>query len=678
MKSFQNKNPVASNFKQELGNVSPALLFVFIALAALGILWTIFQFAPFNRTAITMERDATLWPERNPTPLLNAEENLRVDNIVARMSVEEKVGQLIMADISTFEPSDLLDYPLGAILAGGNSAPDGKQFATQNQWLSLADDIYDAAKRRPDQSTFIPPYFAIDAVHGHNNVEGAILFPHNIGLGAADNPELMAQIGAATATAVAATGHDWTFSPTVAVAKDLRWGRTYESYSSDPARVTRLAEAYVRGLQGVEIGPGAIVGSAKHFVGDGGTTDGTDQGDTQVDEKTLVDVHAPGYYATLDAGVGTVMASYNSWNGVKMHGNEYLLTDILKDRMQFNGFVIGDWDAHAQVPRCNAKHCPQVVNAGVDMIMAPTKWKRLFKNTLVDVKRGRISQERLDDAVKRILAVKLKYGVLDADRPSARAGAGEKGAIASPALAALADDAVRQSLVLLKNDEQILPIRNAKTIAVIGPGADDFGAQSGGWTLTWQGDGHHPDNFPNGVTILDGLKAHAAQKEIDIVFNPTGDGNATPDLAIVVIHEPPYAEYSGDLKELALPEINDATLTALADLKAKGVPTVTILLSGRPLWVETQMAQSTAFVAAWLPGTQGGGVADLLFGETLEGTSVNFRGALSFEWPKDGVIEMLTDEPALFPLGFGERYEQAGASAPVSLEEDEQTENAPQ
>jgi len=613
------------------------------------------------RTAGTIHPE--LWlAQASPIPR-DPELEAFIDGLLLRMTLEEKVGQIIQADITAIKPEDLRQYPLGAILNGGDQRPGGDAHAPPQAWLALADAFYDAAKARG--GTYVPLLWGTDAVHGHNNVPGATVFPHNIGLGATRDPDLVRRIGAATAAEMHVTGQDWAFAPTVAVAQDARWGRTYESYSSDPAVAASLGAALVEGLQGKTgsgefLRNGHVLATAKHFLGDGATTDGKDQGDARVPETELRDVHAAGYAAAVAAGVQTVMASYSSWQGQKMHGNRALLTDVLKGRMGFDGFVVGDWNGHAQLPGCTKESCPAAINAGLDMFMAPDRWKELYANTLAQAKSGEIPMSRLDDAVRRIIRVKARAGLFDAPRPSARPFAGRFDRLGSADHRALARQAVRESLVLLKNDGNLLPLRRSARILVTGNGADDIGRQSGGWTLSWQGLGNSIADFPNGRSIYAGIREAADAAGGAAVLSPDGRFTDKPDAAVVVFGEPPYAEGKGDRRSLDYSADDQPTLEILQRLRQAGIPTVSIFLSGRPLRVSAEFAVSEAFVAAWLPGTEGGGVADLLFRDRGGGITQDFRGTLPFAWPGDPSNGM----PA-FPIGFGLRY-AADSSLPTN------------
>jgi beta-glucosidase len=580
----------------------------------------------------------------------------RMRAIMARMSLEQKVGQVIQADVGSVTPEDVTRYHLGSILNGGNSAPGGRLYATALQWLAGADEFYAASVKPKGKLPIIPIIWGSDAVHGHGKVIGATLFPHNIGLGAMRNPDLMRRIGAITAQEMRVTGLDWTFAPTLAVVRDDRWGRTYESYAEDPAVVASYAGPLVEGLQG-RVGAADwlrgphIVATAKHFVGDGGTVNGKDQGDNVSTEAVLRDQQAAGYPAALRAGIQSVMASYSSWHGIKMHGNRSLLTDVLKGRMGFGGFIVGDWNGHGQILGCKPTDCPASMIAGLDMYMAPDSWKGLYAATLAAAKSGALPMARLDDAVARILRVKLRAGLLDAGKPSSRPLAGRLDLLGSVDSRAVARQAVRESLVLLKNEDGVLPLKPGQRVLVAGDGADSFMKQSGGWTLTWQGTGLKREDFPGATTIGQALVAAAEPGNARI----SADGSFTlkPDVAVVVFGEDPYAEFQGDIPDLAFRDKAD-TLALLKRYRAAGIRTVAVFLSGRPLWVNPLLNASDAFVAAWLPGSEGGGVADVLFGKA------DFKGKLGFSWPKraDQFDLNVGDRgyDPLFAFGYGLSY----------------------
>ena len=619
-------------------------------------------------TATAVSAAATAHPAQWPVlPMKlkrDARVEARVDALLARMSVEDKVGQLIQVDIASITPRDLETYKFGSILNGGNSAPNNDELAPAAEWLKLFDAFYDASVKRSDGRPVVPVIWGTDAVHGANNIVGATLFPHNIGLGAMRDPALIRKIGAVTAAETAATGIDWSFAPTVAVVQDDRWGRTYESYSEDPAIVASYAGQMVEGIQGT-IGqdfmkPGHVIASVKHFLGDGGTG-GRDQGDTHVPEAVLRDVHAAGYMTALPAGALTVMPSFSSWNGEKMTGNASLLTGVLKDRWGFQGFTIGDWNAHGQVTGCTNEDCPQAINAGLDMFMySGPKWKELFANTLREAKDGTIPAARLDDAVRRILRVKVIAGTFEAGRPSSRPLSGKFDLLGAPEHRAIARAAVRESLVLLKNNGGVLPVKPGASILVAGRGADDIGQQSGGWSITWQGTDVANKDFPNGQSIWSGIEQAARASGGKATLAVDGTFAARPDVAIVVFGETPYAEFTGDRPSIEYSPDDKRDLALLKSLKAAGVPTVAVFLSGRPLWVNPELNAADAFVAAFLPGTEGGGVADVLIAGKGGRPVADFHGKLSFSWPKRIDQTVLNRRDAgydpLFPIGYGLTY----------------------
>jgi beta-glucosidase len=606
-----------------------------------------------------------LWPQARPQLPRDPKLERRIDAVLAHLTLEQKVGQLIQADISALTPADLREYPLGSVLNGGNSKPGGNTLAPPAAWLALANRFYLASMARSHGPEPIPELWGIDAVHGNNDVYGATIFPQNIGLGAAHDAALMRLIGQATAEEVRAIGLDWTFGPTLAVVSDDRWGRTYESYSQDPAIVRAYARAMVLGLQGM---PGTrefldarhVIATPKHYLGDGGTH-GVDQGDDTASETQLRDVDGAGYPVAVAAGAQSVMVSFSSWQGIKMSANRGLLTDVLKGRWHFDGFTVGDWNAHGQVPGCTDASCPAAVDAGLDMFMAPTDWKPLYTNTLQQVRAGEIPQARLDDAVRRILRVKLRDRLIEEGPPAGRPLAGHFDLLGSPQHRAIARRAVRESLVLLKNDDRLLPLKPHERVLVAGDGADDIPQQSGGWTITWQGTGTSNANFPHGQSIWQGIAhtVHAAGGEAEL--SRDGEFKQKPDVAIVVYGEHPYAEFQGDLPNLAFSPGSDTDLKLLERLRARGIPVVSVFLSGRPLWLNAELNASTAFVAAWLPGSEGEGVADVLFRKPNGAIRYDFHGTLSFAWPATP-LQFGADTPGkpLFPVGYGLRDASRG------------------
>lgn len=587
-----------------------------------------------------------------------------VATILASMTTAEKVGQMVQAEISGITPEEVRQWNLGSVLNGGGSWPNGKNSSVAD-WVSLADDLYEASTDTSDGGVGIPVIWGTDAVHGHNNVIGATIFPHNIGLGAANNPELMREIGEITALEVAATGIDWVFAPTLAVVRNDTWGRTYEGYSEDPEIVRAYAGEIVKGLQGEgsnRFGSDKVVATAKHFVGDGGTQGGVDQGNTVVSESELRNIHAQGYISALGAGAQTVMASYNSWNGSKLHGNQYLLTDVLKQQMGFDGYVIGDWNGHGQVPGCSDSSCAQAIMAGVDMIMVPYAWRSFIQNTITQVNNGTIPMSRIDDAVTRILRVKLRAGFADSVKPSEREHANNNALIGAPAHRAVARQAVRESLVLLKNSNGILPLNRNSNVLVAGSGANDIGKQSGGWTVTWQGTGNSNSDFPGGTTIYQGIQSVVNAAGGTTRLSSSGNWSGTkPDVAIVVFGESPYAEGQGDLSNIEYQQGIKSDLAMLESLRDQDIPVISIFISGRPLWVNKELNASDAFVAAWLPGSEGVGIADVIFKNASGEINYDFSGKLSFSWPKytSQIILNRNDEnyDPLFPYGFGLTYQ---------------------
>ena len=614
-----------------------------------------------------------LWPKAaSPATITDAKTEAFITKLMSQMTVEEKVAQTIQADGASITPEELKKYRLGSVLVGGNSAPDGNDRASAQRWIEWINAFRAAALDNRGGHQEIPIIFGVDAVHGHNNVVGATIFPHNIGLGAARDPDLIRRIGEATAQEMAATGADWTFGPTVAVPRDVRWGRTYEGYAEDPEVVKTYAGPMTLGLQGAlvagkPLATGHIAGSAKHFLGDGGTDGGKDQGDAKLPETELIRLHNAGYPPAIDAGILSVMVSFSSWNGVKHTGNKSLLTDVLKGRMGFEGFVVGDWNAHGQVEGCTNTSCAQAYNAGMDMIMAPDSWKGLYDNTLAQVKAGQIPMARIDDAVRRILRVKVKAGLFENKRPLE----GKLELLGAPEHRAIAREAVRKSLVLLKN-EGVLPLKSSARVLVAGDGADDIGKAAGGWTLTWQGTGNKNSDFPHGQSIFGGIAEAVKAGGGSAELSTTGDYKQKPDVAIVVFGENPYAEFQGDIATAEYQPGDKTDLALLKKLKAQGIPVVSVFLSGRPLWTNPEINASDAFVAAWLPGSEGGGVADVLIGDAAGKPRFDFTGKLSYSWPKRADQEPLNvgdkGYDPLFAYGYGLSYAKPGKVAALSEE----------
>ena len=648
---------------------------------------------PIQSTEVSMKQESTpdaqvetesklinpeIWALQQAVMVRDAEMEQRINDLMARMTLEEKVGQVMQPDINDVTPEQVRQFNLGSILNGGGSAPDKNLRNTPDSWLALADEFWEASTDTSDGGVGIPVIWGTDAIHGHNNVVGATLFPHNIGLGAANDPDLMYEIGRITALEIIATGLDWTFAPTIAVVRNDRWGRTHEGYSEDPRIVTAYAPRIVEGIQGrlgtdEFLDEDRIIATAKHFVGDGGTRNGKDQGDNQSTEAELRDIHAAAYPPAIAAGVQTVMASYNSFHGEKMHGMKSMLTDVLVGRMGFDGFVVGDWNGHGQVKGCNNKSCPESFNAGLDMFMVPTDWKDLYLNTIEQVQSGVITQQRLDQAVARILRVKIRAGILDAPKPSERKHAGNWDLLAAPGHRAVAREAVRKSLVLLKNENTLLPLSANANVLVAGDAANNIGKQSGGWSLSWQGTGNTNEDFPNATSIFDGIQEVLESNGGSAVFSENGDwtnGDWTngPDVAIVVFGEEPYAEGVGDRANVDY--ASDDGLGLLKKFKKAGIPTVSVFISGRALWVNPELNVSDAFVAAWLPGSEGGGIADVLIADADDKPRFDFTGRLSFSWPANAGQDEVNigddDYHPLFAYGYGLSYLQSVSIAQLS------------
>jgi len=572
-----------------------------------------------------------------------------VDSLIQEMTIDEKIGQMTQVDQQFLnEISDISKYGFGSLLSGGGSTP---QVNEPKAWA----EMYDLYQREALNSRLkIPLLYGIDAVHGHNNVVGATIFPHNIGLGATRDAKLVESVARATALEVAATGIDWDFAPCLAVPNDFRWGRTYEGFSENTELVTELGNAAILGYQSANINnPNSVLACAKHFIGDGGTLFGTglngkiDRGNLAISEEELRKTHLPPFKKAVESGVATFMAAYNTWNDVRCHANKYLLTDILKDELGFKGFVVSDWAAIEMIPGDYKSDIIISINAGIDMVMVPgavkfgnesyEKFMRLFKESIED---GSIPISRVDDAVKRILLIKKQSGLFD--RPFSDQQLLSH--IGSQKHREIAREAVRKSLVLLKNDDDLLPLpKNGKTIIVAGRGADNIGMQSGGWTISWQGE---MENKTEGTSVLEAIKS-AVDPSVSVQYSKDGR-NVEGDVAVVVIGEEPYAEMEGDREDLSL---NKKDLDVIKHLKSKNIPVVVILFSGRPMIITNEIDQWDSLLAAWLPGTEGQGISDVLFGDYSP------TGKLSFSWPKsiDQLPISMTDDH-LFNFGDGLSY----------------------
>ena len=596
------------------------------------------------------------WSRTNSCEYKNFDNEDLIEQLIDGMTIEEKVGQVIQGDLDFISPQDVKKFKIGSVLNGGNTAPNGDKYSSVDDWKSLSKEFYDASPTY--KGIKVPVLWGTDAVHGHNNVIGATLFPHNIGLGATGNADLMRSIGKAIALEVLSTGVAWTFAPTVAVPQDDRWGRTYEGFSEDPLLVSKLGKAFVLGLQGegdTLLDNNHVIATAKHFMGDGGTFEGIDQGNTRISEIGLRDLHGYPYFDALDACAQTVMASFNSWNGKKLHGYKELLTDILKKDMQFDGFVVGDWNGHGQVEGCSNTKCAQSFNAGVDMFMVPENWKDLLRNTIRQVKSGEISETRLNDAVRNILKVKSRLGLFNGRVPHEF----KENYLGDPKHMALARQAVRESLVLLKNNNQLLPLDPSQHIGIIGDAAKKISSQTGGWTITWQGRENLNSDFINVNSIYEALEKAVISSGGTIEFSNNGKFSKDPDVVIGVFGEEPYAEMLGDLKDVSFAPTDPKFLPLLEAMNAQNIPTVSIFLSGRPLVVNSQLNASDAFIAAWLPGSAVEGIADVIFTKDNK-INFDFMGKLSYSWPKnkDQAVLNHTDSvyDPLFQFGYGLTY----------------------
>jgi beta-glucosidase len=582
--------------------------------------------------AAQMDKPAYKDPSRSPDE--------RAADLLGRMTLDEKIGQMTQGDSITLrDPGEVAELLLWSVLSGGDSEPPD---TSARGWTAM---VAEYQKRALGTRLGIPIIYGIDAVHGHTNVRGAVAFPHNIGLGCTRNPKLVEEAARITADEILATGMHWDFAPCVAVPQDERWGRTYEGFGESPELATLLGPAAVRGLQGSSR-PWRVLATAKHFVGDGGTTGGVDQGNTEGDEELLRRIHLPGYAAAIKAGAGSIMVSYNSWNGEKMHGHKRLLTDVLRGELGFDGLLVSDWNGIDQLPGDRDQDVEQAINAGIDMVMAPDSYREFIASLRTNVQSGAVPMTRVDEAVRRILVAKFRIGLFEKPfgEPSLLARVG------SAAHRAVARQAVRESLVLLVNRNNALPIAaGAARIFVGGKAADDIGLQCGGWTISWQGSS---GAVTDGTTVLQAIRK--AAPKADVTFDKTGQPPAGAQVAVIVIGEQPYAEMKGDKADLAL---DPDDVQAVKAAKKAGIPVVVVLFSGRPLILEPILDDVDALVAAWLPGTEGDGIADVLFGK------FNPTGRLSVTWPRSMSQVPINISPsgekpkdALFDYGFGLSY----------------------
>jgi beta-glucosidase len=581
----------------------------------------------------------------------------RAKALLAKMTLAEKIGQMTQPDqLFIKDRADIEKYFFGSVLSGGDSDPKTN---TVEDWGAMYEDIQAHALKTRLK---IPLLYGVDAVHGHSNVIGAVIFPHHVGLGATRDAKLVEQIGRLTALEVRATGINWAFAPCVAVPRDERWGRAYEGYGEDPTLVAELGEAEVRGMQGPNLSaPTSVLACAKHYVGDGGTALGSgipnasepgghyplDQGDTQLSEADLRRVHMQGYVTAIRAGVASIMPSYSSWNGEKVSGDKRLMTDILKKELGFEGFLISDYNALDELPGDVSAQIERSINAGMDMVMVPERYVRFMETLTALVKDGKVPMSRIDDAVTRILRVKFAMGLMEPGK-SFKVDKQFLDAFGGASHRAVARQAVRESIVVLKNEHNALPLaRTAKRIHVAGVSANDLGDQCGGWTIKWQGQSGSPTA---GTTVLGAIQ-QIAGPNVKVTYSQDGTGADGADVAVVVVGETPYAEMLGDRRDLSLSERDRSTI---ANAKKAGIPVVIVLFSGRPLIINDALAQADAFVAAWLPGTEGLGVADVLFGDYKP------SGKLPVSWPRSMTqipinVGDATYDP-LFPYGFGLTY----------------------
>ena len=606
------------------------------------------------------------------TPDFSNKVQNRVDAILADMSLSQKIGQMTQADRMTCTPQDVFDYALGSVMSSAGSAPKDN---TPQGWLAMCESYWQASMRPRGSRPRIPIIYGLDAVHGHNNVPGATIFPHNIGMGCGHDTTLVKQRAKITRREVLCTGVDWVFGPNLAVAKDLHWGRTYESFSEQPELISKLAPAVVTTLQN-QLNMDSVVACAKHWVGDGGTLHGIDQGDTQLSLAQLENVHMQPFVNAIDTGVLTIMASFSSWNGTKCHAHRQLLTDILKQQLGFKGFVVSDMQGIDYVADDFYMAVERSVNAGIDMFMVPENWRDFIAHLTTHVELGSVSMARINDAVRRIILVKVAAGLFDKPSPQDRMWSGHQ-SFGSTEHRQVAREVVSKTQVLLKNENNTLPLSKSARILVCGKSAHNLGHQCGGFTLSWQGEsGNHSIKGESIWQAITAQAQHACLHEPDDLQHID---SGKFDVAVAVIGEQPYAEGVGDIHypsdniaqmssqidgavnltqsigdSLELAHLYPEDIAILKQLKLLGLPVVTLLISGRPLIVNKELALSDAFVASWLPGSEGAGITDLLFGVK------DFSGRLSFAWPTQ--LKPAQNAPGqtnevLFPTGYGLRYQ---------------------
>ncbi|MCK6600711.1 MAG: glycoside hydrolase family 3 C-terminal domain-containing protein [Bacteroidetes bacterium] len=561
----------------------------------------------------------------------------KVEKLLAQMTLEEKIGQMTQVNKTNLtQESDIRDYYLGSVLSGGGAAPSNRKAPG---WADMVDRFQGFALQTRLK---IPILYGIDAVHGNNNVVDAVIFPHNIGLGATRDADLVKRIARVTAEEVAGAGIHWTFAPCLAVPQDERWGRTYEGFGELPNLVNELGEAAVLGLQGTDLTQNtSVLACAKHFVGDGGTVGGQDQGNVILDESAIRSLHLYPYTGALSAGVQTVMASYSSISGDKMHGSKYWLTTVLKTEKKFDGILVSDWAAIRQLPGSSDDQIVAGINAGLDMIMLPDNYQEFIPAAIRLVNSGRIAQTRVDDAVRRILTVKYRLGLWNKTRTDRSLTA----QVGSDAHRQVAREAVRKSLVLLKNKNNLLPLSKTPDYLVVsGSHANNIGLQCGGWTVEWQG---ASGAITRGTTVFQAMRKVVPSSD-HLIYTEDASEYFFASAAVIVIGEQPYAEGAGDRKDLKLP---DSDVQMIKSLKASGVPVVLVLMSGRPMILSNVIDDCDAVIAAWLPGTEGDGIADVLFGDYKP------TGKLSHSWPASMSQIPVNGENSgvdvLFPYGYG-------------------------
>lgn len=545
----------------------------------------------------------------------------RVNDLLSQMTLSEKIGQMALVEKNSVRKSgDVSEYGIGGILSGAGGKPDAN---TVEGWRDMVTKFEQLSR---ESRLGIPVLYGVDANHGHGNVPAATIFPHFIGLGASGDEDLVAEVARATGEELVATGINWSYSPTLDLPEDIRWGRVYETFSSDPNLVARLGSAYIRGIQNDDVGHVPVLATAKHFIGAGsmGWESSSnknfliDQGKIEVDEVKLREIYLPPFAAAVDAGVGSVMVGLQSWGTTKLSAEKYLITDVLKGELGFDGFVVSDWYSVYEISNFDFYSSVVAINAGVDMIMLPFEYETFVRNVSWAVKLRLISEERIDDAVRRILRAKFKLGLFDE-----RKSAPELDVIGSEAHRKLARDAVSQSLVLLKNDSQVLPLKNVRSIHVAGSSAHNIGRQMGAWTIEWQGvDGNW---VPGATSILDGIE-EVSEEGTTILFAEDGifEEGSRADVGIAVVGEAPYAEGWGDDPR---PKLSDVDLSAIEELRKTSERLVVVLVTGRPLIITNELPDWDALVVAWLPGSEGAGVADGLFGKRP------FTGTLPIHWP---------------------------------------------